>query len=507
MIWTVVRKEFYTNLLTLRFAVGLILCSGLGFMSIHVQTKSYESRLSNYNRSIQEHREQLSNVRVWSELKVGVDRRPSVLSIFCEGFERKMGNMAEITYDQVPAEVTRYGHDNPISGVFASVDLVMIIQIVLSVMALFFVCDTVSGEKEQGTLAQMLSNQVPRHQILLGKYFGTLLTLAVPLLAMFLVAFLRAEFSPSVSLTGKDWAQIGLLVVASLIYVSFFALIGLLISSSTRSAALSLILCMFFWITVVNILPNAGGYLASHIRPSISKAVLREEEQKLRDESGSTIRYAVDAIPFVKGKGYQRIIGASFGDYGMPGYIGIGHRSIMLTLLERVKSTVPIQLHYANRMWQVYQRYEESMKKQALLSRSLKRFSPAFCYENLSTALAGTDLAQEDRFMNQTRRYREELISYMQSKAAFSSLLFFTRMSVDELPEDGEHWPDELTRRIAPRENHPPLDLSDMPGFIVPKDRIVSALNRGKLDLTILLFVNFLVFMMAFANFLRYDAR
>ena len=53
---------------------------------------------------------------------------------------------------------------------FLTVDVVFIFKIVLSALAILFAYNTISGEREDGTLKLVLSNAIPRDTIVLGKY-------------------------------------------------------------------------------------------------------------------------------------------------------------------------------------------------------------------------------------------------------------------------------------------------------------------------------------------------
>ena len=61
-------------------------------------------------------------------------------------------------------------------------DWAFIIGYVLSLIALLFTFDSVSGEREQGTLRLMLANSIPRHTVLIGKFLGALISITIPFL-------------------------------------------------------------------------------------------------------------------------------------------------------------------------------------------------------------------------------------------------------------------------------------------------------------------------------------
>ena len=52
-----------------------------------------------------------------------------------------------------------------------------IIGYVLSLIALLFTFDSISHEREQGTLRLMFANSIPRHTVLIGKFLGALISI------------------------------------------------------------------------------------------------------------------------------------------------------------------------------------------------------------------------------------------------------------------------------------------------------------------------------------------
>ncbi len=200
MIWTIMKREIFANIITFRFLVGLILCLGLITASAFVLIKDYEVRLRSYDQSISRN-EDMDGVKVYSQLGFGAYRPPSPLGFLCIGSDRKLGNtVPEVSYREVPREAIGQGGGNQLMGVFPPLDMAIIIQVVLGLLALLLSYDAISGERERGTLAIALSNPVPRHTILLGKLLGGMISVALPLAAGTLAGLLVVLTSGSVAL-------------------------------------------------------------------------------------------------------------------------------------------------------------------------------------------------------------------------------------------------------------------------------------------------------------------
>ena len=74
-------------------------------------------------------------------------------------------------------QAQKQGSDNPFLSIFLAVDVIFVFKIVLSALAILFAYNTISGEREDGTLKLVLSNPVPRDALVLGKYLGGMLSL------------------------------------------------------------------------------------------------------------------------------------------------------------------------------------------------------------------------------------------------------------------------------------------------------------------------------------------
>ena len=105
MIWKIAKKEFLLNLMTFKFAVGMILSMLLIAVFVPILGKAYQERLNIYNENVAYIKGELNNVVVYKNITPTIYRRPSVLAIFSEGLEKQFGNSATIEYDKIP-EIT-----------------------------------------------------------------------------------------------------------------------------------------------------------------------------------------------------------------------------------------------------------------------------------------------------------------------------------------------------------------------------------------------------------------
>ena len=85
-----------------------------------------------------------------------------------------------------------------------------------------------------------------------------MICLVLPVLISFLLALMLMQLqSPVIDYSTADFLRIGGILLTTIVYVSAFYLIGLLISCISRRTATSLISSMFIWVVLTFIYPNA----------------------------------------------------------------------------------------------------------------------------------------------------------------------------------------------------------------------------------------------------------
>lgn len=493
MIWRIAKKEFLLNMMTFKFAVGTILCFILMVVFVPILGKAYQERLKVYNENIAYNGRELGKVTVYKNITPTIYRPPSVLAIFSEGLEKQLGNSATIEYDEVP-DIANAAANHYLS-IFSVFDVSLIFKIVISVLALLVAYDAISGEREKGTLKLMLSGTVARHEVLLGKLIAGLMVLVVPVIIAFFLGLVILHFFPMVDLAGSDWIRIGLMFLASLVFISTMYHLGLLFSCLARRSAVSLVLGLFLWIIFAVIIPNGSAYLAAQILPIQSEDQINEQIASLRREAAmeSGRERLRSKKSYISGpSGTSDIMGK--GGFGH-GYVRSGTEAYIHNQTLDNSYEVPIQIKYADKYSEVKSGRLNSLFEQTHLSDNISRISPIALYENVMSALAGTDMANFQQFIDAVKLYRKDIIEYMRSRTDnFSLPSFWTACTKEEI------------KTRPNKDDAPPLNLTDLPRFTYKSD-IVGSLSRAIPDFALLILGNVLFFAMAFAAFLKYDVR
>jgi len=492
MIWKIAKKEFLLNLMTFKFAVGTILSIVLVCVFVPILAKAYQERLKVYNENIAYNEAELRKVTVYKNITPTMYRPPSVLAVFSEGLEKQLGNSATIEYDKVP-EISGSTANHYLS-IFSVFDASLIFTIVISVLALLLAYDAISGERERGTLRLILSNTAARYHVLLGKLLAGLLVLVVAVTIAFILGLVILLCLPMVNFTGSDWIRIGLMYLASLVFIATMYNLGLLFSCLARRSAVSLVLGLFVWIIFAVVIPNGSVYLATQIHPIEPEDKINEQIASLQREI--QIEFARDlersGKSYMSGRSDQT--DATGGGFGH-GYVRSGNEVYIHNELVEYSIRVPIQIRYANKYSEIKNVYLRGLFEQTRVADNISRISPISLYENVMSALAGTDLAGFRYFIDAVKPYRNDIIEYMRSRTDnFSSTIFFTPCTEEEIKTQPEG------------DTAAPLELSGLPRLIYKAD-IIGTLRRVAPDLAFLILGNVLFFAVAFVAFLGYDVR
>jgi ABC-type transport system involved in multi-copper enzyme maturation permease subunit len=316
-----------------------------------------------------------------------------------------------------------------------------------------------------------------------------------------------------VSLAGADWIRIGLMYLASLIFISAMYNMGLLFSSLMRRSSISLVLGLFIWIVFAVVIPNGSIYLAKYLRPTKAREKMTAEIRALMHERDNKIDDLTKTLK--TGDGLARGFGA-FGEH----FILICQEDLMDDTQKKYALSEPVRIRYADQIFEVQQQYLRGLMKQKYLARTIAQISPITVYENLMSALSGTDLGSYEHFRNRVKLHTNEVIEYISSKTDnFSLPSYFTtskEADVSEILKEmerilkthadnmAEEWTEWYERKL---EQTPFLNLQDMPRFTCRPESVAKALRRTILHMTLLIFINVLFFTLSLVAFQKYDIR
>ena len=481
MFFTILRKELALHILTLRFQIGFLVCVGLISVIAWISTVGFDKRVVEHRAIVAEAREDIAKVEVYSDLscnhRLQAHRAPRPLAVFCQGVEGRLSDHFEIAHCLAPGQLGSMHTGDPFARMFTDYDVVTILQVILSFLALLFAYDAISGERETGTLTLVLANPGSRGQLLLGKYLGALVSLSIPLIFSFLVAIAIMQSSPYLHLSTDDWARIGLIFLLSLLYLSTFLLLGLLLSVNTQQSVTTLLWGTLCWVLLVLLYPTAVLFSVDRMKPLPAQDSTVQAVEELRQE------FKREAEGFLEQRGKEKAWDGLRGSRSSSsdgvgetvrvtpqrddhGVIDPQTEEAMRFAREFYAFQEPLRAEYADRIERLWQTYVENhLHAQAGLVWGLLRLSPSGLLAEATSMAADTDLASYQRFVGQARRFRGDLTRYLENRDAFGSRLWFT--SID----------DEVEISSLPHFAEVPEGFAELLGRLASRIGVLAALN------------------------------
>ena len=494
-LWLIIQREFVSNVLTSRFMIGFVVCLISTAAAVFVQVADYEKRLSAYHVAVQEHQEETRTWDTYRQINPKAHRQPNPLSIFNVGTEKSGADMVSIRL-AIPIweqQAQKQGSDNPFLSIFLSIDVIFVFKIVLSALAILFAYNTISGEREDGTLKLVLSNPIPRDTLIFGKYLGGILSLFPIVVMSFTVGIVIADASPATDFDVSDLLRLVTVLVVSLLYVSICYLLGLLLSVWTKTAATTLILSMFIWGILMIVHSNVATFAVTKFppyKPQPEKEVLQqigEIWEDFREERDAHIlkefgyKHPIHAIMtegnMTLGMDTKTAGGIGFEEIYTPKPI---HKMDTSKYQEILGYQEPFRIDYANKAEEILKRRENIGERNRQFAANVSRISFADVYHVAVGTITGTDRGSYNDFIGQARTYKRQVVDYLAGKEAFSARAWFSS-------DKGK------------------AEFTDLPIFQHRYSSISECVSRALGDIFILLAWNIIFFLGAYVSFLRYD--
>ena len=389
-MWHITKRELYDNLNSLRFALATVLLFGLMLTNAVVHLREHPTRMQKYHDAVTESLNGLkSRTNLYDIAQRGpgyLYKKPSPLHFCVDGGDPFLsddingGFYAWYTDDLIGFWQLHYRpathNSRNIRPDTIKVDWGFVIGYVLSLIAILFTFDSISGEGEQGTLRLMLANSVPRHTVLIGKFLGALVSISVPFTLAVLMTLLVISTSSDVQLGTDAWNRLGIILFIAILYLSLFLALGLLVSSRVQRSAASLVILLLIWVTFVVFMPSTLASIASGFSMPMTYDEFRERREQLNIE----LRDEYDTrLQDTREQPTKRI--------------ALGGEYVTKEAAERERLS---------------QEFLDQQHAQIQLGRSVTRISPVAIVQYLLEVFAGTGFERHQQFVENAQRYARE---------------------------------------------------------------------------------------------------
>ena len=455
MIWHIAKRELYDNLNSLRFALATLLLLGLMLTNAIIHLREHPKRVQKYLDAVAGYQSRLishAENGLYELAQQGpgyLYKKPSPLRFCADGGETFLSNQAEGGYHRWSTDrlksfwILAYPSVTPnldkVHPDVTKVDWGFIMGYVLSLVALLFTFDSISGERERGTLRLTLANSIPRHTVLIGKFWGALISVSIPFMLAVLVNLLVISTSSEVHLGTDTWGRLGIIFGIAFLYTCLFLALGLLVSTRVQRSAVSLVILLLVWVTLVVFMPStlasiAGG--SSSPRPTFG---FSERSWQLHNELGE--------------------------EYGRHRY---GPR-------ENSRESMQLSGEYVIKDAEQQERLHEERLNQRVSqvnrARAITRLSPVTIFQHLLEAFAGTGFERHLQFLANVKSYTQQFRVFINDadRADPESLhIFGVRKGMSQKPVSPEAVPKfEDTLSLSKDFNAAAVDLLLLTLFVI----------------------------------------
>lgn len=263
----------------------------------------------------------------------------------------------------------------------------------LVLLPLFIVLVTFSsftGEREQGTLRQLLSLGVTRRQLALGKAAGVTTAVGLVLIPATVVGVICLAMTSEYGSLASDAPRAALLGLVYLAYFAIFIGISLGVSARAASSRLALVVLLSFWFANSLIATRAASDLAAALYPTPSAVEFQTAMEKdLADQSQVQTRLEARRQELLRTYNVASMDAVPINFSGISFQEGEEHGN---EVFDR---------HYS-RLFEVYDRQNHAYQMSGVAA-------PLLPVRALSMGLAGTDFAHHRQFVAVAEDYRRAM--------------------------------------------------------------------------------------------------
>ncbi len=387
MIRRLMVKEILANLLSSRLSFAFLVLVPLVVISVYMLCDDYEQRKMDYDAKVSLHKQAAATDRI------RVDRPPSQLMALVGGATVTTGNTVHLSYYDAPRVKGGFDH-TPIFYIFPRTDYVFVVGIVMSLLALLFSYDAISGERESGTLRLVLANAVPRDVVLFSKWLGGYLSALFPCTTALLLGILVFALHPAVELVRIDWWVLAFLLLAAWVYIAIFFSLGVFISAISSTTGSAAIRCLFIWLLFVIIIPNAAPHIARRFAPTPSAQEMERKYDRIVADTAES-RYRDHAAAAERLGNTEPV-----------------ERDEYIRILTRIRNKIrEIEHSHLTRqrdaLRQIANTYDNRLQRQMRLTRILSSCSPYAVLTDVAMALTNTGGESQVTFLRMARQYED----------------------------------------------------------------------------------------------------
>jgi len=311
---------------------------------------------------------------------------PSVFQASAVGQSDLIPPVVAVILDGADPRSAREEIENPVHLLSGPLDLAFVVTFLLPLLALALSFDLLSREREQGTLALLLSQPISARRLILAKLaarWGLLFLLTVGAAASAFV-LLGGGLAPERFLF---WSGI----IAA--YLAFWVGLAAVVNVTGRDSSRNAVALAFLWLAFVVLIPAGVQLTAGLVHPVPSRAELvaleREEVRQVQEQASAVLAQYYDDHPELLPEGSVD---------------EVDFQTQAFAVNQEVRA----------RLLPVRARYRESLTAQREWIRTFRWLSPTILAYEALLELAGTGDGRMERFEGAVEDFHSEWVAHFE---------------------------------------------------------------------------------------------
>lgn len=288
----------------------------------------------------------------------------------------------------------RPAEDSTVVQRFGELTAVVVLQLLIPLFIILLAFPAFAGERETGTLRQLLSLGVDRKTLAFGKALGiagALAALLVPAAIIGTAALALAAAGSSGDGATSSFGRFAVIVVSYLLYFAIFLAVSLAASARFKTAQMTLLVLFGFWIFNGLFVPRVAADIAQKIYPSPSSNEFWANTDK-------DLKEGIDGHD-PQNKRTEEAKQQLLKQYGVSKIedLPINFSGWSLNQGEEYAGRV-YDKHYSA-LWQTFADQNRFYNLSSI-------FAPLLAVKSVSMSMAGTDFAHHRHFATEAEQYR-----------------------------------------------------------------------------------------------------
>jgi ABC-2 type transport system permease protein len=372
------------------------------------QAREFEQQQRFADRAAREQWEQQGEKNPHSAAHFGTYafKTPTPLAYLDRGVDNYLGIAVWIEAHKQNPFLYRPVEDATSVARFGEATASSILQILVPLLLILLSFSAFAGERESGTMKQLLSLGLDRRVLLAGKTLGILSAIALLLAPAILLGIGALVWQGATTLTKDALLRFGLLALVYALYFGIVVGLALWVSMFASSSRAALVILLACWIGNCLIVPRLAADLSERLYPTPDgEAFQREVEREMKDgvdghdPASARTEELKQQVLKQYGVGKVEDLPLNFTGLAMQAGEEYGNR-----VYDR---------RYAE-LWGLYERQQR-------VHRALAVVAPLNALRPLSAGLAGTDFAAHRHFAIAAEQYRRLLNKQMNDTLTYQS--------------------------------------------------------------------------------------